>query len=332
MRSESQPKEYDYYSNHQPYSSSINEGEDLGFKTFKKNLTQRLKQKRNNRQKKKVSCHGAKCNRRFKLSDFQIGYPIARGGFGKVYLARTRKEEFIVALKVLFKERIMRIKQEHLVAREIEIQLNLDHPNIIQLYDYFWDEKRVFLIMEYASHGDLFNYIHGKEGGRISERRAAGCVYQMALALEHLHEKGLVHRDLKPENIVINHDGVLKLADFGWAVSVLEKKKRKTFCGTLDYLAPELVQKRRYSTSIDIWTLGVLAYELVRGQAPFTADDESDTKKMIDEIEYVIPDTFSKELTHFLGCIFVESRDRINIKGVLKHEWVLQGKGVKVFD
>ena len=201
------------------------------------------------------------------LKKFQIGMKVGKGSFGKVYLARTRQEHFICCLKQIDIERNPNPKFKELVKREIVIQSALHHKNCVQLYGFFLEGKYMYLILEYLTDGTLFDRMNLK--GRFTEPEAAHYVKQICEAFCYLKTKGICHRDLKPENIMMSDD-TAKLADFGWSNIVpSSKRKFQTYCGTLDYIAPEIIEGRGYDISADAWSLGVLAFELSCGYAPF---------------------------------------------------------------
>lgn len=219
----------------------------------------------------------------FHLGMFEIGKPLGKGKFGRVYLAREREHKFICALKVLHKSELQQARVEKQVRREVEIQSNLCHPNILKLYGHFHDTKRVFLILEYAGQGEL--YRHLQKATRFPEGRAARYIAQMAGALGHLHRKHVIHRDIKPENILVGVHGEIKISDFGWSVHA-PGKRRTTYCGTLDYLPPEMVAAvgsgadGSYDERVDLWSLGVLTYEFLVGEAPFEDTFVMTTRKI----------------------------------------------------
>lgn len=233
--------------------------------------------------------------RQFHLGMFEIGRPLGKGKFGRVYLARERSSGFICALKVLHKNELQSGGVERQVRREIEIQSNLRHPNVLQMFGHFHDNKRVFLILEFAGKGEL--YKHLRRESRFPEWRAAQYIAQMASALRYLHRKHVIHRDIKPENILVGIHGELKISDFGWSVHA-PNNRRKTMCGTLDYLPPEMIKpgssENYYTEKVDLWSLGVLTYEFLVGEAPFE-DTPVMTQRRIARADMSVPSFVSSE-------------------------------------
>jgi aurora kinase, other len=224
--------------------------------------------------------------KQWKMTDFDIGKPLGKGKFGNVYLAREKQSKYVVALKVLFKKQLHDHGVEHQLRREIEIQSHLRHPNILRLYGYFYDATRVYLILEFAAKGELYGYL--KQSVRFPEDRSAFYVEQLTHALVYCHRKHVIHRDIKPENLLLDHRGNLKIADFGWSVHA-PSLRRKTLCGTLDYLPPEMVEGQPHDANVDIWSLGVLAYEFLVGNPPFEAQSHTDTYKRIAKVDLKFP-------------------------------------------
>ncbi|RSH79176.1 spindle assembly checkpoint kinase [Apiotrichum porosum] len=232
------------------------------------------------------------------LRDFEIGRPLGKGHFGRVYLARLKTaSSFIVALKCLDRAAVEKNPNvERQVRREIEIMMNLRHPNIVRLYDYFADEKNLYLMLEFAGKGELFKQL--AKLGRFSERRSAKYTRQVSYGLAYLHSKNVIHRDLKPENLLIGLNGELKIADFGWSVYSPEESQR-TMCGTLSYVSPEMVLGQPHGKAIDIWALGVLAYEMVVGEEPFAADTRTGPRHFVTPVAQSFITSVSRA---FGGC------------------------------
>ncbi|CAN6682064.1 unnamed protein product [Malus baccata var. baccata] len=261
--------------------------------------------------------------RRWTLNDFDIGKPLGRGKFGHVYLAREKRSNHIVALKVLFKSQLQQSQVEHQLRREVEIQSHLRHPNILRLYGYFYDQKRVYLILEYAAKGELYKEL--QKCKYFSERRAATYVVSLARALIYCHGKHVIHRDIKPENLLIGAQGELKIADFGWSVHTFNR--RRTMCGTLDYLPPEMVESVEHDASVDIWSLGVLCYEFLYGVPPFEAKEHSDTYRRIVQVDLKFPPKpiVSAQAKDLISQMLVkDSAERLPLHKLLEHPWIVQ--------
>ncbi|KAL6868062.1 Pkinase domain-containing protein [Trichoderma novae-zelandiae] len=264
--------------------------------------------------------------KQFHLGMFEIGRPLGKGKFGRVYLAKERTSGFICALKVLHKSELQAGGGvEKQVRREIEIQSNLRHPNILQLYGHFHDSKRVFLILEYAGRGEL--YKHLRKETKFPEWKAAQYVAQMASALQYLHRKHVIHRDIKPENILMGIHGEIKISDFGWSVHA-PNSRRKTLCGTLDYLPPEMIKPgssdNYYNEKVDLWSLGVLTYEFLVGEAPFE-DTPVMTQRRIARADMQIPKFVSPEAADLISRLLVlDPEKRIPLDEVQRHPWIIK--------
>ncbi|KAB0367539.1 hypothetical protein FD755_020863, partial [Muntiacus reevesi] len=258
--------------------------------------------------------------RSFTIDDFEIGRPLGKGKFGNVYLAREKKSHFIVALKVLFKSQIEKEGVEHQLRREIEIQAHLQHPNILRLYNYFYDRRRIYLILEYAPRGELYKEL--QKSRTFDEQRTATIMEELADALTYCHAKKVIHRDIKPENLLLGLRGELKIADFGWSVHA-PSLRRKTMCGTLDYLPPEMIEGRTHNEKVDLWCIGVLCYELLVGNPPFESASHNETYRRIVKVDLKFPpsvpmgaqDLISKLLKH-------NPSERLPLAQVSAHPWV----------
>ncbi|XP_042332328.1 aurora kinase C-like isoform X2 [Sceloporus undulatus] len=263
---------------------------------------------------------GSETDRVLTIDDFEIGKPLGKGKFGNVYLARMKESKFIVALKVLFKSHMEKEGVEHQLRREIEIQCHLSHPNILRLYNYFHDRKRVYLILEYAPRGELYKDLQKHQ--RFDERRTATYMEELADALIYCHSKKVIHRDIKPENLLMGLKGELKIADFGWSVHA-PSLRRKTMCGTLDYLPPEMIEGKAHDENVDLWCIGILCYELMVGHPPFESASHTETYRRIVSVDLKFPpfvpegarDLISKLLRH-------DPAERLPLKAVMEHPWV----------
>ncbi|CAO2828741.1 unnamed protein product [Amaranthus hypochondriacus] len=261
--------------------------------------------------------------RNWSIADFEVGKPLGKGKFGRVYLAREIKSKYIVALKVIFKEQIEKYKLHHQMRREMEIQMSLRHPNVLRLYGWFHDDDRIFLILEYAFGGELYKKL--RRLGHLSEKQAATYIASLTEALAYCHSKNVIHRDIKPENLLLDHQGLLKIADFGWSVQT--RNKRHTMCGTLDYLAPEMVENKAHDYAVDNWTLGVLCYEFLFGFPPFEAEGQHETFKRIMKVDLNFPDApqVSSEAKHLISQLLVkDSSKRLSLRKILDHSWILK--------
>ncbi|PKA55019.1 Serine/threonine-protein kinase Aurora-3 [Apostasia shenzhenica] len=262
-------------------------------------------------------------NEEWSLADFEIGRFIGDGKFGKVYLAREKESGFVVALKIIYKQKLDKYRFHAYLRREIEIQHSLNHPNVLRLFAWFHDETRIFLVLEYAAGGELYKLL--KSLDHFSEKRAATYIASLAKALAYCHDKHVIHRDIKPENLLLDVMGRIKIADFGWAVQ--SNAKRQTMCGTIDYLAPEMVEKREHDHAVDNWTLGILCYEFLYGVPPFEADDQYDTFRRIIKVDLVFPTSHyvSSEAKDLISHLLVkDSSKRLSLQKILEHPWIVR--------
>ena len=256
---------------------------------------------------------------------------IGKGGYGKLYLAKNKKDGKEYAIKNVSKEKMKAVGLDALVIkREIDIHIRITHPHIIKLVSFSEDRYNYYMAMEFAQKGTLYKLIQQKRG--MDENEAFHYFIQVASAIHFLHKHGYAHRDIKPENILIDKIGSVKLCDFGWCVNV-SKGERITFCGTYEYMAPEMINDEFYDMGIDIWSLGVLLYEMLHGYSPFRAhyflkDDKSAMKEIFRNIKtnnYTIDKKISEECIDLIDKLLtIDPKKRIKINELFMHPWVVE--------
>ena len=254
------------------------------------------------------------------LEDKSIG----KGGFGSVWKVRHKITKQIFAIKVINKESIVKQKMVEQTNREIEIMYKLDHPHIIKLYSHFEDDEDFCLIMQIASKGQLYSII--KRLKRLDQRTAAQYMREVISAIKYLHTRNppIIHRDIKPENILLDQEGRCKLADFGWSnFDEGGNKFRETYCGTPEYLAPEMITKSGHNESVDIWALGVLIFEMLTGRTPFNfTGDRIQLFNNIKTLRIVWTDDFPQLAKDLVGRILrLNPKDRLTLDEIINHQW-----------
>ncbi|KAF8870890.1 kinase-like domain-containing protein [Infundibulicybe gibba] len=201
----------------------------------------------------------------YKLTDFIIQRTLGTGSFGRVHLVRSKHNLRFYAIKVLSKERVVKMKQIEHTNNEQRMLASVQHPFIINLWGTFQDSSNLYMVMDFVPGGELFTLL--RRSNRFPDPVAKFYAAEVALALNHLHKLNIIYRDLKPENILLNQDGHIKVADFGFAKMCATTTW--TLCGTPDYLAPEVIGQQRYNKSVDWYALGVLIFEMLSGLPPY---------------------------------------------------------------
>jgi len=222
------------------------------------------------------------------VEDFDLLNLVGKGSFGKVMQVRKKDSGKIYAMKVLDKKHILEHNEvEHTLAEKHILQ-KLHHPFLVNLNYSFQTEDKLYFILDYVNGGELF--FHLQKDKKFSEDRVKFYSAEILLALEHLHENGIIYRDLKPENILITSDGHITLTDFGLCKEGIEREEDRTgtFCGTPEYLAPEVLKGKGYGKAVDWWSYGSLIYEMLTGLPPFYSQDvqEMYRKIMTDKLKF----------------------------------------------
>uniref|UniRef100_A0A7S2SL15 Calcium-dependent protein kinase 1 n=1 Tax=Mucochytrium quahogii TaxID=96639 RepID=A0A7S2SL15_9STRA len=256
--------------------------------------------------------------------EYVLGKKLGEGSYGKVRLATHKQTGRTVAVKSVLKKNMRRL---HTLRREIEIMKQIEHPNIIKMYDVFEDDAFLFIVMELCSGGELFDRIIS--AGHYTESDATALVEQMLGAVAYLHARKIAHRDLKPENFLFeSHDknAPLKLIDFGLSRFYKETVLMKTRVGTPYYIAPEVL-KKQYDEACDMWSIGVIMYILLCGYPPFYGDTEKEIFRMIQKGSYDFPKqewaAVSKEAKELIGLLLQKDpAKRIDANSALMHPWI----------
>ncbi|GAA6006911.1 hypothetical protein JCM11491_001441 [Sporobolomyces phaffii] len=264
-----------------------------------------------------------KCRPKLTVNDFQVLRRIGQGSFGSVFMIRKRDTQRIYALKVINKSRITTPGALAQVFAERQVlALTVDSPFLVSLKFSFQSSTNLFFVIDYKGGGELFQHLQ-RDGGRFEESRVRYYVGEIVLALEYLHERGIVYRDLKPENILLDSNGHVVLCDFGLSKVLKNEDDRcKTLCGTTSFLAPEVLLDVGYSYSADWWSLGVLLFEMSWGWSPFYAETAVEEYERILKSEIKIPNKggYSNELKDLvLQLLNRDPETRIKASGIKQH-------------
>ncbi|KAM6041075.1 NUAK family SNF1-like kinase 2 [Theristicus caerulescens] len=253
---------------------------------------------------------------------------LGKGTYGKVKKARERSGK-LVAIKSIRKDKIKDEQDLVHIRREIEIMSSLNHPHIIAVHEVFENNSKIVIVMEYASKGDLYDYISERQ--RLTEQEARHFFRQVVSAVYYCHKNGIVHRDLKLENILLDANGNIKIADFGLSNVYQQDKLLQTYCGSPLYASPEIINGRPYKgPEVDSWSLGVLLYILVHGTMPFDGHDYKTLVKQITSGDYREPTKLSDACGLIRWMLMVNPERRATIEDIATHWWVNWGYKVPI--
>lgn len=239
-------------------------------------------------------------NNKLTVADFELLKVVGKGSFGKVMQVRKKDTDKIYAMKVLKKQHLVARKQVKHTQTERRVLENIEHPFIVSLRYAFQTEDKLYMILDYFTGGELF--FHLKNTGRFPEARAKYYAAEITLALECLHANGIIYRDLKPENVLLDDLGHIRLTDFGLSKeSIVGDQLTHTFCGTPEYLAPEVIHGSGYGKAVDWWSLGTLLYEMLTGLPPFYNQNLHVMYEKIIRAKLVFPAYLSPEAKSLLS-------------------------------
>ena len=261
----------------------------------------------------------------YKLTSKGKDIILGAGTFGQIFLAQNRIDNKYYAIKHMDKKKLNQcLHNLNPIYNEIDIHSRIKHENIINL-KYVLETKKSFdIVLEYANTGSLFHHIRKKKG--FDEKNAFMYFIQVCNAIYFLHKNNLIHRDIKPENILLEDWKKVKLCDFGWCVEI-SSKQRSTYCGTTEYMAPEIITSNNYDKSIDIWSLGILLYELIHGFSPFRATiqkyNDNEVINNIKKHEIKFHKNISNECKELIFSLLEKnSQKRLKIENVFLSKFV----------
>ncbi|XP_076097809.1 MAP/microtubule affinity-regulating kinase 3-like isoform X3 [Mytilus galloprovincialis] len=258
------------------------------------------------------------------IGKYRLIKTIGKGNFAKVKLAKHVPTGREVAIKIIDKTQLNPSSLQKLF-REVRIMKMLDHPNIVKLFEVIQTEKTLYLVMEYASGGEVFDYLVAH--GRMKEKEARAKFRQIVSAVQYCHQKHIVHRDLKAENLLLDGDMNIKIADFGFSNEFVPGNKLDTFCGSPPYAAPELFQGKKYDgPEVDVWSLGVILYTLVSGSLPFDGQNLKELRERVLRGKYRIPFYMSTDCENLLKKFLVlNPTKRASLENIMRDKWMNVG-------
>ncbi|XP_067682251.1 MAP/microtubule affinity-regulating kinase 3-like isoform X39 [Haliotis asinina] len=255
------------------------------------------------------------------IGKYRLIKTIGKGNFAKVKLAKHVPTGREVAIKIIDKTQLNPSSLQKLF-REVRIMKWLDHPNIVKLFEVIETEKTLYLVIEYASGGEVFDYLVAH--GRMKEKEARAKFRQIVSSVQYCHHKHIVHRDLKAENLLLDGDMNIKIADFGFSNEFVPGNKLDTFCGSPPYAAPELFQGKKYDgPEVDVWSLGVILYTLVSGSLPFDGQNLKELRERVLRGKYRIPFYMSTDCENLLKKFLVlNPLKRASLETIMKDRWM----------
>lgn len=261
------------------------------------------------------------------MQRYELGKLLGQGNFAKVYHGRNIETGGSVAVKIIDKEKVLKVGMMNQIKREISVMRLVKHPNVVQLYEVMASKTKIYFVLEYVKGGELFNKV---AKGRLKEDAARNYFRQLIAAIDFCHSRGVYHRDLKPENLLVDDEGNLKVSDFG--LSALIETKRQdgllhTACGTPAYIAPEVIHQKGYDgAKADIWSCGVVLFVLLAGFLPFRDSNVMEMYRKIARAEIKYPNWFPTEARRLVSKILDPNpKTRISIAKIMENSWFKKG-------
>ncbi|XP_034119197.1 5'-AMP-activated protein kinase catalytic subunit alpha-2 [Drosophila nasuta] len=256
-----------------------------------------------------------------KIGHYLLGATLGTGTFGKVKIGEHQITRLKVAVKILNRQKIKSLDVVGKIRREIQNLKLFRHPHIIKLYQVISTPSDIFMIMEYVSGGELFDYI--VKHGKLQEHQARRFFQQIISGVDYCHRHMIVHRDLKPENLLLDHNMHVKIADFGLSNMMLDGEFLRTSCGSPNYAAPEVISGKLYAgPEVDIWSCGVILYALLCGTLPFDDEHVPSLFRKIKSGIFPIPEYLNKQVVNLVcQMLQVDPLKRATIEEIKKHEW-----------
>ena len=257
------------------------------------------------------------------ISDFNIIKEIGNGSYGKVYLATHKKTKAKYAIKAIDKLNIENKQEKKNFNREVEIMYKLDHPNIVKLYSHFEDNKYCYLLVKYCPKGNAYDLLI-KNCKKSNMELVASIMADIINAVYYLHNMipKIIHRDIKPENILLDENNSAYLTDFGWSNYIINGRRRNTICGTPIYRPPEMAKGIEYDERIDLWSIGILLFELSTGKIPFKGNDVETVRHNIGESNINWPSNINPDIKDLCSRILkTNPNQRPTIENILEHRF-----------
>ena len=262
-----------------------------------------------------------------KITDFNLIRELGSGTFGRVLLVQHKATQAQYAIKAIDKRNQANIRESLYFRREIEIMYRIHHPNVVKLFGHFEDNTYCYFIMEYIEGGNIYSYVPKNGIRSISIQQVASIIKDIISATYFLHHMNppIIHRDIKPENVLLNSRMQAKLTDFGWSNYIEFGFKRTTVCGTPIYLAPEMINNTGHDEKVDIWCIGILLFELITGNQPWSGYDIETVKKNITRLNLNWPNNMDRTAADLISKILkYNPEERISLRNMLNHPFFTQ--------